>query len=155
MESVLAAVRVAPSKTEIREFPMPDIPADGALLKMEVAGICGTDVRLYREPPSSAPVIMGHENIGYIAKTGSEFTRRQGFKEGDLVFLESTTSPAANASGVIWANTVIAKTPTGVTTRTPSVMAIPRPRWPPIYGAALLNTYTFRGTPSFTVCRRA
>jgi threonine dehydrogenase-like Zn-dependent dehydrogenase len=92
MESVLAAVRVAPSKTEIREFPMPEIPRDGALLKMEVAGICGTDVRLYREPPSSAPVIMGHENIGYIAKTGSEFTRRQGFKEGDLVFLEHYVS---------------------------------------------------------------
>ena len=49
MESVLAAVRIAPSKTEIREFPMPDIPQDGALLKMEVAGICGTDVKLYRE----------------------------------------------------------------------------------------------------------
>ena len=88
VQSVLAAVRVAPGKTEIREFPMPDIPPDCALLKMEVAGICGTDVKLYREPPSSAPVIMGHENIGYIARTGRDFTKRQGFKEGDLVFLE-------------------------------------------------------------------
>src|SRR5258708_2755513 len=92
VESVLAAVRVAPSKTEIREFPMPDIPPDSALLKMEVAGICGTDVKLYKEPLSSAPVIMGHENIGYIARTGSEFTTRQGFKEGDLVFLEHYVS---------------------------------------------------------------
>ena len=48
MEHVLAAVRVGPGKTEIREFPMPDIPPDGALLKMEVAGICGTDVEQYR-----------------------------------------------------------------------------------------------------------
>jgi threonine dehydrogenase-like Zn-dependent dehydrogenase len=88
VENVLAAVRVASNKTEIREFPMPDIPPDCALLRMEVAGICGTDVKLYREPPSSAPVIMGHENIGYIARAGSEFGRRQGFKEGDLVFLE-------------------------------------------------------------------
>jgi len=92
MERVLAAVRIAPSKTEIREFPMPEIPPDAALLKMEVAGICGTDVRLYREPPSAAPVIMGHENIGYIAKAGAEFTRRRGFKEGDLVFLEHYVS---------------------------------------------------------------
>jgi threonine dehydrogenase-like Zn-dependent dehydrogenase len=92
VERVLAAVRVAPGKTEIREFPMPEIPTDGALLKMEVAGICGTDVRLYREPPSKAPVIMGHENIGYIARTGREFTKRQGFKEGDLVFLEHYVS---------------------------------------------------------------
>ena len=88
MEHVLAAVRVGPSKTEIREFPMPDIPTDGALLRMEVAGICGTDVKLYKTPPSSEPVIMGHENIGYIAKAGREFTARKGFKEGDLVFVE-------------------------------------------------------------------
>ncbi len=67
---------------------MPGIPADAALMKMEVAGICGTDVKLYKTPPSSAPVIMGHENIGTIAKAGSEFTRRKGFKEGDLVFVE-------------------------------------------------------------------
>ena len=56
---------------------------------MEVAGICGTDVKMYKTPPSdSTPVIMGHENIGYIAKAGREFTRRKGFKEGDLVFVE-------------------------------------------------------------------
>ena len=92
MEKVLAAVRTAPSTTEIREFPMPDIPADGALLKMEVAGICGTDVKLYKTPPSDAPVIMGHENIGYIARAGREFTQRKGFKEGDLVFVEHYVS---------------------------------------------------------------
>ena len=76
MEPVLAAVRVGPGKTEIRDFPMPDIPPDGALMKMEVAGICGTDVKLYTTPPSGEPVIMGHEKIGRIAKAGSEFTRR-------------------------------------------------------------------------------
>jgi len=87
-EQVLAAVRTGPGTTEIREFPMPDIPADSALMKMEVAGICGTDVKLYKTPPSDAPVIMGHENIGTIAKAGPEFTRRKGFREGDLVFVE-------------------------------------------------------------------
>ena len=87
-EQVLAAVRTGPSKTEIREFPMPQIADDAALMKMEVAGICGTDVKLYAHPPSSAAVIMGHENIGTIAKAGREFTRRKGFKEGDLVFVE-------------------------------------------------------------------
>ena len=91
-EKVLAAVRTGPSKTEVREFPMPEIAPDSALLKMEVAGICGTDVKLYKTPPSSAPVIMGHENIGVIAKAGREFTRRKGFKEGDLVFVEHYVS---------------------------------------------------------------
>src|SRR3984893_1135650 len=87
-ETVLAAVRTGPSKTEMREYPMPDIPEDAALMRMEVAGICGTDVKLYKKPPSNAPVIMGHENIGIITKAGSEFARRKGFKEGDLVFVE-------------------------------------------------------------------
>ncbi len=88
VEQVLAAVRTAPGKTEILQYPMPEIADDAALMKMEVAGICGTDVKLYAHPPTSEPVIMGHENIGYIAKAGKEFTRRKGFKEGDLVFVE-------------------------------------------------------------------
>ena len=67
-EQVIAAVRTGAHKTELREYPMPDIPDDGALLKMEVAGICGTDVKFYAKPPIDDPVIMGHENIGYIGE---------------------------------------------------------------------------------------
>ena len=86
-ESVLAAVKIGPDQTELREFPMPDIPEDGALMKVEVAGICGSDVKNYKK---SLPymVIMGHENVGVIAKAGRKFTERNGFKEGDRVFLE-------------------------------------------------------------------
>jgi len=87
-EQVVAAVRTGVQRTEFREYPMPDIPADAALLKMEVAGICGTDVKFYAKPPIDAPVIMGHENIGYIAKAGHEFKQRKQVKEGDLVFVE-------------------------------------------------------------------
>jgi threonine dehydrogenase-like Zn-dependent dehydrogenase len=87
-EQVLAAVRTGPSTTELREYPMPDIPEDGALLKMEVAGICGTDVKFYAKPPITGDVIMGHENIGTIAKAGRQFVERKGVKEGDLMFVE-------------------------------------------------------------------
>ena len=59
-ENVLAALRTGPMKTEFREFPMPEIPDDAALLRVEVAGICGTDVKFYATPPISEPVIMGH-----------------------------------------------------------------------------------------------
>ena len=65
-EQVLAAVRTGPSTTEMREFPMPDIGDDEALLKIEVAGICGTDVKMYAKPPFADPVIMGHENVGIV-----------------------------------------------------------------------------------------
>jgi threonine dehydrogenase-like Zn-dependent dehydrogenase len=87
-EQVLAAVRTGPGTTELREFPMPDIPDDGALLKVEVAGICGTDVKMYAKPPFTDPVIMGHENVGVIAKAGREFTERKGLVEGDRIFVE-------------------------------------------------------------------
>jgi threonine dehydrogenase-like Zn-dependent dehydrogenase len=87
-EQVLAAVRTGPGRTELREFPMPDVPDDGAVLKVEVAGICGTDVKMYAKPPFPDPVIMGHENIGVIAKAGAAFVQRHGVGEGDRVFVE-------------------------------------------------------------------
>lgn len=87
-EQVVAAVRIGPGRTELREFPMPDVPDDGALLKVEVAGICGTDVKMYAKPPFSDPVIMGHENVGVIAKAGRTFAERKGLREGDRVFVE-------------------------------------------------------------------
>jgi threonine dehydrogenase-like Zn-dependent dehydrogenase len=87
-EQVLAAVRTGPSTTEFREFLMPDIPDDGALMRVEVAGICGTDVKIYANPVIRAPVIMGHENVGEIAKAGRTFRERQGLTEGDRVFVE-------------------------------------------------------------------
>ena len=87
-DQVLAAVRTAPGTTSYREYPMPDVPADGALLKVEVAGICGTDVKMYAKPPFSDPVIMGHENVGVIARAGRDFVKRHDVGEGDRVFVE-------------------------------------------------------------------
>lgn len=87
-EQVLAAVRTGPGTTEIREYPMPDIPPDGALMAVEVAGICGTDVKMYAKPVVAPPVIMGHENVGVIVKAGDVFRERQGLAEGDRVFVE-------------------------------------------------------------------
>src|SRR6185312_11898758 len=87
-ESVLAAVRTAPSTTELREFPMPRIPDDGALMRVDVAGICGTDVKMYAKPVIEEPVIMGHENVGTIVEAGPRFVERQGLREGDRVFVE-------------------------------------------------------------------
>ena len=88
MERVLASVKTGPNKLEIRDFPLPQIDEESALLKMEVAGICGTDVKMFKQPLSGGPVIMGHENIGRIARAGRKFLERKGLAEGDLVFVE-------------------------------------------------------------------
>ncbi|HZR95078.1 MAG TPA: alcohol dehydrogenase catalytic domain-containing protein [Gaiellaceae bacterium] len=87
-ERVLAAVRTAPRTTELREFAMPEIPEDGALMRVDVAGICGTDVKMYAKPVITEPVIMGHENVGTIEQAGPQFVERQGLREGDRVFVE-------------------------------------------------------------------
>jgi len=87
-EDVLAAVRTAPGQTQLLTFPMPGVPEDGALLKVEVAGICGTDVKMYAKPPFADPVIMGHENVGIITHAGPGFTARHGVADGDRVFVE-------------------------------------------------------------------
>lgn len=87
-ERVLAAVRTAAETIELREYPLPEVPDSGALLKVQVAGICGTDVKMYARPVVPGPVIMGHENVGVIVRAGRDFTRRKGFGEGDRVFVE-------------------------------------------------------------------
>jgi threonine dehydrogenase-like Zn-dependent dehydrogenase len=87
-EKVLAAVKVGPSTTELQELDLPPIPDDAALMKVEVAGVCGTDVTQYRLPLRNGPLVMGHENVGYLARVGKTFAAYKGFNEGDLVFLE-------------------------------------------------------------------
>lgn len=87
-ETVLTAMKVAASTTALREVAMPDIPPDAALMKVEVAGVCGTDVSQYKLPLRGGPLIMGHENVGYLARVGRDFARHKGVQEGDLMFLE-------------------------------------------------------------------
>lgn len=86
-EKVRAATLVAPKQFELREYDLPEITPDAGLLKVEAVGICGSDVGSYQRP-TPKPRIMGHENVGVIAKVGGEAAARWGVKEGDLVIPE-------------------------------------------------------------------
>lgn len=74
-----AAVLVEYNKPyEIREYPIPEVEAGGILVKVDMAGICGTDVHQWRgeigiRPP--LPIIPGHEAVGRIVKLGEGRTR--------------------------------------------------------------------------------
>ncbi|PRX23059.1 threonine dehydrogenase-like Zn-dependent dehydrogenase [Paraburkholderia sp. BL18I3N2] len=92
VNKVLAQIRVGPGELQLREFDMPEVADDCALMRVEVAGICGTDVKMYKEQLKGAPIIMGHENIGILEKAGSEFLKRTGLKIGDRIFPEHYTS---------------------------------------------------------------
>jgi len=87
-KKIVAAVKVGPSTTELRELDLPPVPDDAALMKVEVAGVCGTDVTQYRLPLRRGPLVMGHENVGSLARVGKIFAAHKGMREGDLVFLE-------------------------------------------------------------------
>ena len=82
-----AATLVAPKQFELREYDVPELTSETGLMKVEAVGICGSDVRSYRQPVP-VPRIMGHENVGVMAAVGREAAERWGVKEGDLVIPE-------------------------------------------------------------------
>jgi threonine dehydrogenase-like Zn-dependent dehydrogenase len=82
-----AAVMTGPKATEVRDLPLPDVPPDGGLLKVIAAGICGSDVPMYASDVN-VPRILGHENVGTIAKIGDIAKERWGLNVGDMVALE-------------------------------------------------------------------
>src|SRR5687767_140387 len=57
---------------ELKEFPVPEsIEPGAALVKVKLAGICGTDVHLWHgQLPIPVPVIRGHETVGVIEELG-------------------------------------------------------------------------------------
>ena len=85
-EHCLAAVSTAFRVTTVREFPIPEVTEDGGLLRIEAAGICGSDWNSYRY--NVTPRIMGHENVGRVARIGRIAARKWRLKEGDRIALE-------------------------------------------------------------------
>ncbi|MFN0070178.1 MAG: zinc-binding dehydrogenase [Chloroflexota bacterium] len=86
-ETTVAAVLVAPKEFELREFELPEIPDDAGLLKLEACGICGSDIH-GSERLGDGPKILGHENVGIVARIGRRAEERWKIKEGDRIALE-------------------------------------------------------------------
>lgn len=84
--SALASVMTAPHSCEVRELPVPPVETDAAWLRVEAAGICGSDLRFYAA--QAAERILGHENVGVISEIGPTASERWGVGEGDRVVVE-------------------------------------------------------------------
>lgn len=93
-----AVTITAPHQIEVREYTIPPLPAGGALMQIELSGICGTDKHTYRgettqyggtvnAQTSPFPLIPGHENVGIIVDTTPSATDFYGqpLKVGDRV----------------------------------------------------------------------
>jgi alcohol dehydrogenase len=92
MKTSRAMVLDAPRRMVLKEFPLPQIGSEEALLRVEMVGVCGSDVGIYRgkttRAPRPYPIIMGHEVIGTIAEIGREASTCRGLREGDRVIVE-------------------------------------------------------------------
>lgn len=74
-----------PGLLTVEEVPEPRPGPGDILLKMAAAGICHSDIRVYRgEKKARAGVIPGHENAGIIASLGEAV---DGFQVGQPVVL--------------------------------------------------------------------
>jgi threonine dehydrogenase-like Zn-dependent dehydrogenase len=58
---------------QVREYPMPaELSPGECLVRVEMAGICGTDVHLWLgQLPIPLPVILGHETVGRLERLGA------------------------------------------------------------------------------------
>ena len=73
---------------ELREIPDPDCPDDGLVLRVEACGVCGSDLRRWKEgPPQNAGsypamsgIVAGHEAAGTVIAVGAKLT---GYAVGD------------------------------------------------------------------------
>jgi threonine dehydrogenase-like Zn-dependent dehydrogenase len=88
-----AVVQTAARTFEIHEFAVPTIGPDDALLRLELCGICGTDIeqydgRLAEMGYTEGPTIPGHEPLGIIDQIGERAAERWQARVGDRVAVE-------------------------------------------------------------------
>jgi L-iditol 2-dehydrogenase len=71
-----AAFLVGAGEFEIREVSDPVAPDDGLVLKVQACGVCGSDLRRWREGPSQVVngIIAGHEVAGIVLEVGKDVT---------------------------------------------------------------------------------
>jgi len=79
-----AAFLTSPRTIELRDLPDSAAPNGGLVLHVKACGICGSDLRRWKEGPPSgvSGMIPGHEAAGIVLETGKGQTR---FAPGDQI----------------------------------------------------------------------
>lgn len=86
-----ATVLVAPNRLETWDVPIPEPEAGGALVRVVVGGVCGSDLHIMTGEAGVMPfpIILGHEGVGRVEKLGPGVsTDHAGIpvRLGDLVY---------------------------------------------------------------------
>src|SRR2546426_12275837 len=82
--------REAKPGLSLEEVPVPKIGINDVLIRVDRAGICGTDLHIYQwdawaEQTIPVPMVGGHECVGVVAEVGSNVTD---FFPGEIVSAE-------------------------------------------------------------------
>lgn len=91
MATAVAAVLERARSFQFREFPVPEVSDDDAVVRVEAGGLCGTDYEQYLGGLSfgdGMPIIPGHEIIGRIETIGDTAAKRWGVDVGHRVTVE-------------------------------------------------------------------
>ena len=100
----MKAVRIhGPNDLRIDDIPAPVPGPRDVLVRVAVAGICGTDVAFTKvggvAGPTTEPFTLGHELAGTIAEVGAEV---QGMKAGDRVIVNPMGDGNGIGNGAPW-----------------------------------------------------
>ena len=92
LPALMTALRkVAPEPgVTLQEIPLPQVGANDILVRVQMAGICGTDLHIYEwdlwaEHRVQPPLTIGHEFMGTVAAVGAEV---HAFSAGERVSAE-------------------------------------------------------------------
>src|SRR5438128_9626252 len=82
--------REAKPGLSLEEVPVPKIGINDVLIRVDRAGICGTDLHIYKwdswaQQTIPVPMVVGHEFVGEVADVGSNVTD---FFPGEIVSAE-------------------------------------------------------------------
>ena len=68
-----ALVYTAPNEVQLQDRPEPSMAADEVLLRIDAAGICGSDMHAYHghDPRRKPGLVLGHEFAATVLESGS------------------------------------------------------------------------------------
>ena len=96
---VRALVLEQPRELVIREFDLPSIGTDDAVVRVEACGLCGTDHEQYSGALHGGfAFVPGHETVGVLESVGEGAAARWGVSTGDRVAVEVFQSCRACAA---------------------------------------------------------
>ncbi|MEM2904853.1 MAG: zinc-dependent dehydrogenase [Candidatus Bathyarchaeia archaeon] len=75
---MLAMVFHSPGDLRLEPVPKPQVDAGSALVRVEAAAVCASDIRIYKgEKAAEAGTILGHELAGLVAENGPDVSAVQ------------------------------------------------------------------------------